>query len=502
MESLQLLAGGIVQALEPAVLLATLVGVLIGLLIGALPGLGPAAGVAIMLPVAVGFDGVSAIAALAGIYYGAMFGGAVTSILLGIPGDAPSVMTVIDGHALAKKGQAGRALGLSTSASFIGGFIGVILLALLSVPIASVALKFGPTETTALMCFSLSLVSVLGGRNLWKGFASLFLGMWIGMVGLDPVGGPIRFTFGSTNLFDGIDFTIVAVGLFGLSEMFTSFSDPDPGKAVKASFRSLLPRLSDVVETKWAILQGSFLGFAVGVLPGIGATASTMLSYAVAKKTSRDPDSFGKGSLSGVAAPEAANNSSSYASMIPLFTLGIPASATTAVLLGGFLMIGLQPGPLLFATQPEFVWTVFGTFWVGNLMLLFLTILLIPFLASVVYVRPALLYPAVIGIVVFGVYSINYSLFDVGVALTAGLVGYVMHKLDYAPVPMVLGLVLGPLLERGVRRTLIISQGDVMVFLEHPISLVIFIVTAAVILIPLGLSFMRLRRSAAASNAL
>ncbi|NDV86576.1 TctA subunit of the tripartite Tricarboxylate transport(TTT) family protein [Aurantimonas aggregata] len=500
MESLALLAGGVVDATAPYILLATLIGVVIGLMVGALPGLGPAAGVAIMLPVAVGFDGTAAIAALAGIYYGAMFGGAVTSILLGIPGDAPSVMTVVDGHAMAKKGEAGRALSMNVIASFIGGLIGILLLAILSVPIASAALSFGPTEMTALMCFALSLVSVLGGRNMLKGFVSLFIGMWIGMIGLDPIGGPTRFTFGTMHLFEGVDFTIVAVGLFGLSEMFMSLSTSGIGARVKHSLSALMPKLGDIVRCKWALLSGSIIGFVVGVLPGVGATASTMLAYALAKKTSRHPEEFGKGAIQGVAAPEAANNAASYASMIPLFTLGIPGSATTAVLLGGLLMVGLQPGPLLFANNPEFVWTVFGTFWTGNLMLVGLTILLIPVLASIVYISRGLLYPAVIGIVVFGVYSINFSLNDVGIALFAGVIGFVMLKLDYSPVPLILGLVLGPLLERGVRRTLILSEGDMAVFVERPISLFLFVLTAAVIFLPLivnGVKAARTRRGLA-----
>nr|WP_205600885.1 tripartite tricarboxylate transporter permease [Halomonas socia] len=484
-ESLELLAGGVVNAAAPALLFATFIGVLIGLMVGVLPGLGPAAGVAIMLPVAISFGGTAAIAALAGIYFGAMFGGAVTSILLGIPGDAPSVMTVIDGNAMAKKGEAGRALGMNVFASFVGGSIGIIFLALLSVPIASAALAFGPTEMTALMCFALSLVSVLGGRNMVKAFVSLFIGMWIGMIGLDPIGGPVRYTQGSIHFFDGIDFTIVAVGLFGFSAMFISLSSELRGSLQKHSFLSLMPNIADIVKCKVILVMGSIVGFFIGVIPGVGATASTMLSYGLAKKTSRNPDEFGQGAIGGVAAPEAANNASSYASMIPLFTLGIPGSATTAVLLGGLLMIGLQPGPLLFVNEPEFVWTVFGTFWTGNIMLVILTLLLTPFLASIVFVSRALLYPVVIGIVIFGVYSINYSTIDVGTALVAGIIGYLMLKLGYTPVPLILGLVLGPLLERGVRRTLISSQGDPSVFIERPISIVLLFLTIVVICMPL-----------------
>jgi putative tricarboxylic transport membrane protein len=488
MESFSLLADGIVNAMAWHLLLATLLGVVIGLIVGVLPGLGPSAGVAIMLPVAVGFDGTAAIACLGGIYYGAMFGGSVTSILLGIPGDAPAVMTVIDGHALAKKGEAGRALGMSVCASFVGGVVGILLLASLSSTIASVALEFGPSEMTALMLFALSLVSVLSGRNMFKGFAALFIGAWVGMIGLDPIGGPPRYTFGLMELFEGIDFTIVAVGLFGLSEMFISLAGKTTGETISYTFKSLMPSWKDIWACKWIFAFGSLVGFFVGVLPGVGATAATMLCYALTKKMSRHPERFGQGEVRGVAAPESANNSASYASMIPLFSLGIPGSATTAVLLGGLLMVGLQPGPLLFANNPDFVWTVFGTFWTGNLMLVFLTIALIPVLASIIFLPKSLLYPVVIGIVVFGVYSINYLATDVVIALIAGVIGYVLIKLDYPPVPLILGLVLGPLLEKGIRRALIISQGDVSTFFNRPISLSLMILTGLVIFLPLLIS--------------
>ena len=485
LDAFALLGDGLWQATAPSLLAATLIGVVIGLIVGALPGLGPTAGVAIMLPVAVGFGGTAAIAALAGIYYGAMFGGAVTSILLGIPGDAPSVMTVIDGHALAKQGQAGRALGMSVYASFLGGAIGLVLLVALAAPVARAALAFGPTEMTALMCFALSFVTVLGGRNLLKGFTALLIGVWLGMIGLDPIVGPARYTFGFIELFQGVDFPIVAVGLFGLSEMFLSLSRKVSGGADRPSLRSLLPNIPDLVKSRWVLLWSSVIGFFVGVLPGLGGTAATMLTYAMAKKSSRNPSEFGTGAIQGVAAPEAANNGASYGAMIPLFTLGIPGSATTAVLFGGLLMIGLQPGPRLFVDNADFVWTVFGTFWIGNLMLVVLTSLLIPFLARIVFVPTAVLYPIVFALVTFGVYSINYSMGDVTIALIAGVVGYVMLKLDYGPVPLVLGLVLGPLVERGMRRTLILSEGDLSVFTERPIALTFLLLTVAVIVVPL-----------------
>ena len=320
---------------------------IVGLLIGALPGLGPTAGITIMLSLAVGLGGTAAIACLAGVSYRSMFGGAITSILLGIPGDAPSVMTVIDGYPMAQKGEAGRALGMSLFASFIGGLFGLVGLVALSVPIFRAALAFGPTEMTAMMCFALSLVSVLGGRKAIKGFVALALGFGLGMIGLDPIAGPARFTFGQMDLFDGLDFSVVAMGLFGLAEMFMTLT-----VSIDKGPRSLLLPLALPAPAKCrhrpvGTSLGFSRGFIVGVLPGVGATAATMLSYARRQALLAPPHLFGTGVVEGVAAPEAANNSASYAAMIPLFTLGIPGSATTAVMMGGLLMIGLQPGPLL-----------------------------------------------------------------------------------------------------------------------------------------------------------
>ncbi|MCV3736201.1 tripartite tricarboxylate transporter permease [Rhizobium sp. TRM96647] len=487
METLTLLGHGIATAAtDPGMLLAIFVGALVGLLIGALPGLGPTAGVAIMLPVAVGFEPTVALAMLAGVYYGAMFGGAVTSILLGIPGDAPSVMTVMDGYPLAKMGQAGRALGLATYASFIGGLIGLIGLTLMANVVSRYALMFGPTEMTALMVLSLSLVAVLGTDDHLKSFLALGIGLWLGMIGLDQIMGGPRFTFGSMALLEGIEFSLIAVGMFGLGQMFMALEEETPDKvdAATYSYRSMLPRLADLVATKTTLVVGSLIGFLVGVLPGAGATASTMMAYGAAKKMSKEPETFGKGALDGVAAPEAANNSASYGAMVTLFTLGIPGSATTAVLLAGLLMVGLQPGPRLFQEQGEFVWTLFGTFYIGNLALVFITILLTPILAAAIFVSRGLLFSIVMGIVIYGIYSIDLSLEALLIMAVFGVLGYVMAKLKYPAVPLIMGVVLGPLLELGVRRTLIASRGDLSVFYSHPISLTIFIATALVIVMP------------------
>lgn len=488
METLSLLGAGIATtATDPAMLLAIVAGAVVGLLIGALPGLGPTAGVAIMLPIAVGFDPTVALAMLAGVYYGAMFGGAVTSILLGIPGDAPSVMTVLDGYPMAKQGQAGRALGLATYASFIGGFIGLIGLTLMAQIVSRYALLFGPVEMTALMVLSLSLVTVLGNDDHLKSFLSLGLGLWLGMIGLDQIMGGPRFTFGSMELLEGIDFSLIAVGMFGLGQMYLALEEKtaESVEAASYSYRSMMPKLRDLYETRVSMVVSSIIGFVVGVLPGAGATAATMMAYGAAKKMSKTPEKFGDGALDGVAAPEAANNSASYGNMVTLFTLGIPGSATTAVLLAGLLMVGLQPGPRLFQEQSEFVWTLFGTFYIGNLALVFITILLTPVLAAAIFVSRGLLFAMVLGLVIYGIYSIDLSLTALLIMAGFGILGYVMSKLGYAAVPLIMGVVLGPLLELGVRRTLIASRGDLSVFYTHPISLTIFIATAVVILWPI-----------------
>lgn len=487
METLSLLGTGIATAAtDPGMLLAILIGALVGLLIGALPGLGPTAGVAIMLPVAVGFEPTVALAMLAGVYYGAMFGGAVTSILLGIPGDAPSVMTVMDGYPLARKGQAGRALGLATYASFIGGLIGLVGLTLMANIVSRYALMFGPVEMTALMVLSLSLVTVLGTEDRLKSFLALGIGLWLGMIGLDQIMGGPRFTFGSMDLLEGIDFSLIAVGMFGLGQMYLALEEttPDRVDAAGYSYRSMLPQIRDLVATRTSLVVGSLIGFVVGVLPGAGATASTMMAYGIAKKMSKEPETFGKGALDGVAAPEAANNAASYGAMVTLFTLGIPGSATTAVLLAGLLMVGLQPGPRLFQEQSEFVWTLFGTFYIGNLALVFITILLTPLLAAAIFISRGLLFAGVLGIVLYGIYSIDLSMPALLIVAVFGVLGYVMAKLKYPSVPLIMGVVLGPMLELGVRRTLIASRGDLSVFYSHPISLAIFVATVLILSLP------------------
>lgn len=501
MESLTLLFNGIVASItDPALLFPLVVAVVFGLLIGALPGLGPTAGVALTLPVAVGFPPTVALAIMGGVYYGAMFGGAITAILLGIPGDAPAVMTVVDGYPLAKRGEAGRALGLAIFSSFTGGLAGLIGLTMLADITSRYALLFGPTEMAALMVLALSLVSILGTTDKIKSFMALGLGLWLGTIGLDRIMGGPRFTFGTLELMDGLDFPIIAVGMFGLGAMFTGLEEKiERAEAASYSYRSMLPRPRDFIAVRKALGLGSVIGFIVGVLPGAGATAATMLSYGAMKKISKTPEEFGHGALEGVAAPESANNSASFGAMVPLFTLGVPGSGTTAILLAGLLMLGLQPGPMLFQDQPEFVWNVFGTFYVGNFALVVITFFLTPILAAAIFISRGYLYSLVIGIVAYGVFSIESSVESLLVMSVFGILGYFMAKLKYPSVPLILGVVLGPLLELGVRRTLIASRGSLAVFLERPIPLFLFIITATILLLPVLSGMLKARKSALAS---
>jgi len=345
---------GLSVATSGPMLLATLLGVLLGLAIGVLPAMGPPAALAILLPIVVSFEPTVAVAGLAGVYYGAMYGGAVTSILLGIPGESAAMMTTLDGYPMAKNGEAGRALGIATFASFVGGFISILLFTAIAAPFAEFALRFGPIEMTALMVMTLIFSTSLGGEDRAKGFAALGLGLWLGTVGLDIVSGSPRFNFGTFELLEGIEFTFIAIGMYGVGEILASVNETAPKVArTRYTLRALLPRISDMYKTWKDLIVGSVIGFVVGVLPGAGATAATIFSYSFSKKISRHPENFGKGAPEGIASPEAANNSASYAAMIPLFTLGIPGSGTTAIMLGGLLMLGLQPGPLLFEQNPD-----------------------------------------------------------------------------------------------------------------------------------------------------
>jgi putative tricarboxylic transport membrane protein len=447
-------------------------GTLLGTLIGVLPGIGPTTGVAILIPITFGMNATTAIITMAGVYYGAMYGGSTTSILLNVPGESSSVMTCLDGYQMARKGRAGPALGMAALASFIAGTFAILMLTLVATPLADYAVSFGPPEYFALTFMGLTLVTSLGGDSPLKGMISGILGLIVACVGIDAISGDARFTFGSMYLLDGVGFIGVAVGLFAVSEVLVNIEAPMQQIFTKAKLdlRSLFPNLQDWKDSFGAIWRGSVIGFFVGVLPGAGATIASFMAYAAEKKCSKYPEKFGTGVIEGVAAPEGANNSAAGGAMVPLLTLGIPGSGTTAVLLGALLIHGLRPGPLLFSTHPDFVWGLIASMYIGNVMLIIQNMPMIGLWVRLLKVPYKVLMPLIITISAVGVFATDNNIFDVWIMFFFGLIGYVMQKLHYPPAPMVLALVLGPLVEMSLRQSLTISHGDVAIFFTRPIS--------------------------------
>jgi len=472
MEILSGLAQGFAVAFTPVNILFALVGVTIGQLIGVLPGIGPPAGVALLLPLTFGMNPTSAMIMFAGIYYGAMYGGTITSVLINVPGEASSVMTTLDGYQLALQGRAGAALGIAAIGSFIAGITGVTLFIFFAWWLVKAALHFGPPEYFALMVLAFALVIGLTGRSPLKGFISLLLGLFLSTVGVDILTGLPRFTFGQLKLLSGVEFVPVAMGLFGIAEVLSSVEEKEGAAFVKADLRlrSVFPTVQDWIASRWAIFRGTLIGFFVGILPGAGATTASMISYAVERRLSKTPQRFGRGAIEGVAGPESSNNAAAVGALIPLITLGIPGSATTAVMMGALLMYGLRPGPLLFQQNPQFVWGLIASMFLGNLLLLVMNTMFIPAFTSVLRLPRAILNAFVIAFSVVGVYSIDNSLFDVWLMLFFGLVGYFMKKLEYPAAPMLLALVLGEILEMSLRQSLLMSQGSPLIFLTRPIS--------------------------------
>lgn len=475
---------GLQIALSPLNLLYAFIGCLVGTLIGVLPGIGPAGGMALLIPLTYGKEPASAIILLAGIYYGAMYGGSTTSILLNVPGEAASVVTTLDGYQMARKGHAGPALCIAAIGSFVAGTIGVALLMLTGPPLARAALKFGPAETFALMVFGLSMVTSLSGKSLRKGLISTILGFMLATVGTDLPTGLIRFTFGIPKLMEGFDVVVVAIGLFAVSEILGCAEELRTGQYQRAELSRIWLSLKDLLRSVGAILRGTFLGFFIGVLPGAAHVTASFLSYTVEKRFSRHPERFGQGEIRGVAAPESANNSAACGALIPLLTLGLPASAVTAVLYGALLMVGVRPSPFLFQKHPDVAWGLIGSMYVGNLMLLILNLPLVGFWVKILDTPPRWLFPMVLAVSFVGVYSVNNAPLDLLLATILGVLGYFMRKLDYPLAPVILGLVLGDLLEQALRQTLMISGGSLMPLIQSPISLVLFGLAGAVMVAP------------------
>ena len=485
METFNDLLMGFSVVFQPEILLYAFAGCFLGTLTGVLPGIGPLAGIALLLPITYGMDATAAIILLAGIFYGAQYGGSITAILANIPGEVSSIITCVDGHEMAKKGRAGPALGITAFGSFIGGTIGTIGLMVLAIPLSNVALKLGPSEFFALMILAFVLLTAISRGSVVKGLIMVTFGYMLSAIGIDPVGGGQRFTFDTTHLKSGLDIAPLAIGLFGLSEvlMTAEGSVKTSIETFKASFRSYFPGRKDWRDSGLPILRGTILGFLIGAIPGGGVLLASFASYAVEKQFSKRPEKFGTGVIEGVAGPETANNAASSGSFVPLFSLGIPSSAVAALFLGALMIHGIQPGPLFISQHSQIFWGVIASMYVGNVMLLILNLPLIPMWVQLLKVPQKILLPLILLFCTVGSYGVNNNILDVLTMAIFGLVGYVLRKLDYEIAPICLAFVLGPMLENAFRQALIISDGSIMQMVTRPITATIL--SIAVVLLVL-----------------
>jgi putative tricarboxylic transport membrane protein len=469
-------------AIQPVNLFYCFLGCLIGTLVGVLPGLGPTAAMSLLLPATFHIPPVTAIIMLAGIYYGAMYGGSTTSILVNIPGEAASVMTCLDGYQMARQGRAGAALGMSAFGSFIAGTLGIVGMTIMAPPLASFALKFGPPEYFSLMSMGMVVLSFLTGASMVRSLMMACFGLIVGTVGMDAVSGSTRFTFGVTDLMDGVGLVPLVMGLFGISEILLNLEQKIDRDIFKTTVKGLLPTVEDWIQSKWAILRGTVIGFILGILPGGGAVLASFVAYAVEKRVSKYPEKFGTGVIEGVAAPESANNAAAQSAFIPLLTLGLPANVVMALLLGALILHGVTPGPLLLTKHPDIFWGVIASMYIGNVMLLVLNLPLIGLWVQLLKIPYPFMMPAIILFCVLGAYSVANSITDVLLMLLFGLVGYLMKKLKFDAPPLVLAFVLGPLIEYYFKSSLMFSRGSFTVFFTRPISLVCLSISAAILL--------------------
>jgi putative tricarboxylic transport membrane protein len=472
-------------ALTPVNLLYCFVGVVVGTAIGVLPGIGPVTTVAMLVPLTFGMSPTAALIMLAGIYYGSQYGGSTTAILINTPGETSSVMTCLDGYQMARQGRAGPALGMAAIGSFIAGTASVVLLMLLARPLVRVALEFGPAEYFAIMLLALLTLGGLTGESVAKGLLMAAFGLLLGTVGGDPMTGTPRFTFGAPSLLDGLEFLPVTIGLFAVAEVLTSATRSLTQDVYAAPIRGLLPTRADWWACRWTLPRASLIGFVVGVLPGAGATLASIIAYLTEKRLSRYPERFGTGVIEGVAAPETANNAASGGAMVPLLTLGVPGSGTTAVMLGALMLWGLRPGPLLFEKNPELVWGLIASMYIGNVLLLILNLPLIGLWVRLLSVPPRILMPLILLFCFTGTYAVSSNPFDLWVMAIFGVLGFVLQRYGYPVAPIVLGLILGPMLETHFRRALIISRGDYAIFFQRPIAAGLITVAAVYLLLPL-----------------
>jgi putative tricarboxylic transport membrane protein len=496
MEFFDALYLGFSEALSPTNLAFCLIGALLGTLIGVLPGIGPTATVAILLPITYFLPPLAALIMLAGIFYGAQYGGSTTAILVNLPGEASAVVTALDGHAMAKQGRAGAALATAALASFFAGTVATAALAVAGPVLSKFALSFGPAEYVALTVFGLLAATILASGSVIKAVGMVCIGLLLGMVGIDVSSGSTRLTFGSTDLYDGIDFVVIAVGLFGIAEIAVNLESGESRGSLAGKITRLWPTREDFRKAWPATLRGTALGTFLGVLPGGGATLSAFSAYSLEKKMSKTPEKFGTGLVEGVAAPEAANNAGAQSSFIPLLTLGIPSNSIMAMMLGAMMIHGITPGPSVITNQPALFWGLIASMWIGNVMLLVINLPLIGLWVRLLRVPYRLLFPAILLFCCVGVYSVNNRGFDVALVIIFGLLGYLFRKAKCEPGPLLLGFVLGPLLETNLRRALLISQGDPAVLIGRPISAVLF-AASAILLVMMVLPAFRKKREQA-----
>lgn len=493
MDLLSNLSLGFSQALTLQNLLYCFIGALVGTIIGVLPGIGAVVGISILLPITFGMSPTSAVIMLAGIYYGATYGGSTCSILVNAPGEASAVVTCLDGYQMAKQGRAKAALATSAIGSFFAGTLATVATMLLAVPISRAGLRFAPPEYFALMLLAMTMVGTLTAESPLKGLFTTLVGLLLAMVGMDLQTGQVRFAFGLAELIEGIDFIVVAIGMFAVAEVLIQAEQIwllGLQKREQITGRYWIT-VRELKESFMPYCRGTVLGFLIGVLPGVGATTASFLSYALEKRVSKHPEKFGKGAIEGVAGPEAANNAAAQGALVPLLTLGIPGSATTAVMLGAFMIYGVQPGPLLFRNNPEFVWAIIASLYIGNVILLILNLPLVNIFAKLLDLPAALLYSMVLTFCTVGVYSMRFAVFDVFLMIVFGIIGYFMRKHHYPAAPLLLALVLGDMMEQALRRSLTLSNGDWSIFFTRPISLVILIVA----ILSFVLSFVRFSRT-------
>ena len=497
MEALQGLADGFLVALTPINLMWALIGVLLGTVVGILPGIGPALTVALLLPVTFRLEPLGSFIMFAGIYYGGMYGGSTTSILLNTPGESASIITALEGNQMARRGRGGAALATAAIGSFVAGTLATLALTFVAPLMVNVALRFGPADYFALMVLAFTTVASLLGSSPLRGLTGLFLGLGLGLVGIDLQTGQARYTLGVPELFDGVNVIIVAVGLFAVGEAFYVAS------RLRRGGQDVIPIRGSVWmnRAEWGRswrpwLRGSLLGFPLGALPAGGAEIPTFLSYALEKRLSKHPEEFGKGAIEGVAGPEAANNAAAAGVLVPLLTLGLPTSATAAVMLAAFQQFGLQPGPLLFQNSPELVWGLIASLYIGNTMLLVLNLPLVGLWVRLLFIPRPLLYAGILLFAVLGTYSLNNSVIDLVILLIIGVVGFLMRRYGFPVAPAVVGMILGPLAEQQFRRALAISQGDYSVFVREPISATLLATAVLAVALPTVSALVRRRRAA------